>query len=217
MAKPLFLDEKQTSKVQDVIGGLKLGVKSKKMIEKYMKKGEMEAAKIHAENAIRQKNESVQYLRLSARLDAVSQRVKSALSQHQMSNNMKQVVSSLSGVLSSMDVEKISKTMDQFETQFEDLDVRTKFMDSAIASTTASATPQDAVTSLMNEAGETIGIQVSEDLDQEGVPISMPISEESEVKEGVAIGGDNENSAATGGKGTDVVDDLQARFDPPPR
>lgn len=50
-------------------------LKAKKAIQK----GNMEVARIHAENAIRQKNQSVNYLRMSARVDAVASRVQSAL------------------------------------------------------------------------------------------------------------------------------------------
>lgn len=39
----------------------------------------MEGARIHAENAIRQKNQALNYLRMSARVDAVSSRVQTAL------------------------------------------------------------------------------------------------------------------------------------------
>lgn len=39
----------------------------------------MEVARIHAENAIRQKNQAINYLRMSARVDAVSSRVQTAL------------------------------------------------------------------------------------------------------------------------------------------
>lgn len=39
----------------------------------------MDVARIHAENAIRQKSQSVNYLRMSARVDAVASRVQSAL------------------------------------------------------------------------------------------------------------------------------------------
>lgn len=39
----------------------------------------MEGARIHAENAIRQKNQGLNYLRMSARVDAVASRVQTAL------------------------------------------------------------------------------------------------------------------------------------------
>lgn len=40
-----------------------------------LKKGNKEVAQVHAENAIRKKNESLNYLRMSARIDAVAARV----------------------------------------------------------------------------------------------------------------------------------------------
>jgi len=46
--------------------------------KKAIAKGNMEVARIHAENAIRQKNQSLNYLRMSARVDAVVSRVQTA-------------------------------------------------------------------------------------------------------------------------------------------
>lgn len=48
-----------------------------------------------------------------------------------------------------MDVDKISQTMDKFEQQFEDLDVKAAYMDQAMNATTASATPVDQVDELV--------------------------------------------------------------------
>lgn len=48
-------------------------------MKKAIQKGNTEVARIHAENAIRQKNQSVNYLRMSARVDAVASRVQTAL------------------------------------------------------------------------------------------------------------------------------------------
>ena len=43
-----------------------------------LEKGNVEGARIYAENAIRKKNESLNYLRMAARIDAVASRVQSA-------------------------------------------------------------------------------------------------------------------------------------------
>lgn len=51
----------------------------KEKAKKAIQKGNMEVARIHAENAIRQKNQAINYLRMSARVDAVSSRVQTAL------------------------------------------------------------------------------------------------------------------------------------------
>lgn len=44
----------------------------------------MDAARIHAENAIRQKHQSVNFLRMSARVDAVASRVQTAVTMNQV-------------------------------------------------------------------------------------------------------------------------------------
>lgn len=41
----------------------------------------MEVAQVHAENAIRKKNEALNYLRMSARIDAVAARVQVCFSE----------------------------------------------------------------------------------------------------------------------------------------
>ena len=48
-------------------------------LKKAIQKGNMEVAKIHAENAIRQKNQSLNHLRMAARIDAVASRVQTAV------------------------------------------------------------------------------------------------------------------------------------------
>jgi charged multivesicular body protein 1 len=47
--------------------------------KKAIQKGNMDGAKIHAENAIRQKNQALNFLRMAARVDAVTSRVQTAV------------------------------------------------------------------------------------------------------------------------------------------
>ena len=70
----------------------------KKKIKKAMEKGNIEGARIHAENSIRQKNQGVNFLRMSARVDAVSQRVQTAVTMRQVTQSMKGVVASMDKV-----------------------------------------------------------------------------------------------------------------------
>lgn len=46
---------------------------------------DFQVARIHAENAIRQKSQSLNYLRMSARVDAVASRVQGALTTRKVS------------------------------------------------------------------------------------------------------------------------------------
>eukprot|EP00204_Picochlorum_oklahomense_P002957 CAMPEP_0118806860 /NCGR_PEP_ID=MMETSP1161-20130426/33301_1 /TAXON_ID=249345 /ORGANISM="Picochlorum oklahomensis, Strain CCMP2329" /LENGTH=179 /DNA_ID=CAMNT_0006736109 /DNA_START=270 /DNA_END=809 /DNA_ORIENTATION=- len=149
--------------------------KSKKQVEKFMKEGQMDTARIHAENAIRQYSEFTQYLQLAARIDAVAQRVKTAITMGQMNKNMHKVVSGMSKVLNAMDVEKLTQVMEKFETDNETLDVRTAYMDEAIASTVSGATPTENVTELMTRIGDEIGLDVSGQLEDGPVPTTAPV------------------------------------------
>ena len=49
-----------------------------KKVKQALEKGNVEGARIYAENAIRKKNESLNYLRMSGKVDAVASRVQTA-------------------------------------------------------------------------------------------------------------------------------------------
>lgn len=136
----------------------------RKKVKDAIVKGNNEGAAIYAQNAIRKKNESLNYLRLSSRLDAVASQLKSAIQMDAVSSNMKRITSSLDVALSSMDMEEISRIVDKFENQFEDLDVRSKFMEGAMSTTTASTAPQEDVDSLIGEVAAEAGLEWSAEL-----------------------------------------------------
>merc|ERR1712227_557578 len=104
-------------------------------LKKAIEKGNHEVARIHAENAIRQKNQSLNYLRMSARVDATASRVQSAVTTKKVTKSMEGVVKGMSAAMKSMNLEKISGLMDKFEKEFEDLDVQTSVMEGAMSQT----------------------------------------------------------------------------------
>lgn len=55
------------------------------LFKQAIQKGNTEVARIHAENAIRQKNQSINFLRMSARVDAVAARVQTAVTMGKVS------------------------------------------------------------------------------------------------------------------------------------
>ncbi|KAG9467978.1 hypothetical protein GDO78_013944, partial [Eleutherodactylus coqui] len=114
----------------------------KTKIKKAIQKGNTEIARIHAENAIRQKNQGINFLRMSARVDAVAARVQTAVTMGKVTKSMAGVVKSMDATLKSMNLEKISALMDKFEHQFETLDVQTQQMEDTMSNTTTLTTPQ---------------------------------------------------------------------------
>ncbi|XP_023319991.1 charged multivesicular body protein 1b [Eurytemora carolleeae] len=133
-------------------------------LKKAIEKGNMEVAKIHAENAIRQKNQSLNFLRMSARVDATASRVQSAVTTRKVTKSMEGVVKGMSAAMKSMNLEKISTLMDKFEKEFEDLDVQTSVMEGAMSQTTATSIPQDAVENLMKQAADEAGLELNMEL-----------------------------------------------------
>jgi charged multivesicular body protein 1 len=136
----------------------------KNKLKKAIQKGNMEGAKIHAENAIRQKNQALNYRRMSARIDAVAARVQTALTTKQVTNSMAGVVKAMESAMKSMNLEKISQLMDRFEQQFENLDVQSQVMESTMCASSTLTTPQNQVDALMQEVADEAGLELNMDL-----------------------------------------------------
>lgn len=68
----------------------------------------MEGARIYASNAIRKKNEGLNLLRLSSRIDAVASRVQTAVTMRNVTMSMASVVKGMDKAMESMNLEKVS-------------------------------------------------------------------------------------------------------------
>merc|ERR1712223_417728 len=160
-------------------------------LKKAIEKGNHEVARIHAENAIRQKNQSLNYLRMSARVDATASRVQSAVTTKKVTKSMEGVVKGMSAAMKSMNLEKISGLMDQFEKEFEDLDVQTSVMEGAMSQSTATNIPQDSVENLMKQAADEAGLELNMDLPSAanntiGTTVASSTTEQDELSQRLA-------------------------------
>lgn len=126
-------------------------------VKKAIQKGNMDVARIHAENAIRQKSQALNYLRMAARVDAVASRVQSALTTRKVTNSMAGVVKAMDAAMKGMNLEKMSSLMDRFEQQFEDLDVQSSYMENTMSQTTTTAVPQADVDNLLQQVADEAG------------------------------------------------------------
>ncbi|KAG1178226.1 hypothetical protein G6F71_001974 [Rhizopus microsporus] len=138
----------------------------KNKLKKAIQDGNMEGARIYASNAIRKKNESLNLLKLSSRIDAVASRVQTAITMRKVSTSMANVVKGMGRAMETMNLEQISMVMDKFESQFEDLDVQTGYMEGAMAGTTTLNTPQDEVESLMQQVADEHGLELNGTLNE---------------------------------------------------
>ncbi|KAJ8560098.1 hypothetical protein K7X08_004156 [Anisodus acutangulus] len=148
-------------------------------VKKAIEKGNMDGARIYAENAIRKRSEQMNYLRLSSRLDAVVARLDTQAKMTTISKSMSSIVKSLESSLNTGNLQKMSETMDSFERQFVNMEVQAEFMESSMAGSTSLSTPEDQVGSLMQQVADDYGLEVSVGLPQ---PAAHAISSKNEEK-----------------------------------
>ncbi|CAH8667001.1 unnamed protein product [Dicrocoelium dendriticum] len=138
-----------------------------------------DVAKVYAENAIRKHNESVNYLRLASRLDAVQSRIQSAIQMNQAVKNIGSVSKELEKAMKSMNLEQIEKIMGKFESQFEDLDVRSFTMENSMGNAVTLSAPEDQVNSLLQKVAAESGLEIDTALRGVDVPSGSLATEQS--------------------------------------
>uniref|UniRef100_A0A7N9CEC0 Charged multivesicular body protein 1b n=1 Tax=Macaca fascicularis TaxID=9541 RepID=A0A7N9CEC0_MACFA len=95
-------------------------------LKQAIQKGNKQALRIRAENTIHQKKQAIDFLRVSARVDAVAARVQNAVT-----------------------MGRTSALMNKFEHQFEILDIQTQQMEDKMSNSTTLTTPQVSIASLL--------------------------------------------------------------------
>lgn len=137
----------------------------KEKLKKAIEQGNMEGAKIYAQNVIREKNQSLNFLKLGSRIDAVASRLETAIRMQQVNKTMQMTVKGMSNAMKNMQVEQIASTMQDFEKQFEDMDVRSGYMESTMESTTSMTTPPEEVDSLIQMTADEAGLKLSSQME----------------------------------------------------
>ncbi|KAF9948036.1 Vacuolar-sorting protein SNF7, partial [Modicella reniformis] len=155
----------------------------KTKLKKAIQQGNMEGARIYAANAIRKKNESLNLLRLSSRIDAVASRVQTAVTMRNVTMSMASVVKGMDRAMESMNLERISMVMDRFESQFEDLDVQTQYMENTMGNQSALTTPQDEVDTLMQRVADEHGLELNQSMKETPDTLLVQSTKETETKE----------------------------------
>jgi charged multivesicular body protein 1 len=136
----------------------------KEKVKKAIKEQRIEFAQIHAESAIRKKNEGLNYLRLASRVDAVASKVKSAQGMKNVTKTMGQTTKQLDAAMKSMNLEKITATMDKFEKSFENLDLTTSVMEGSMGDAMATSAPSSQVDALIQQVADENSLQIANDM-----------------------------------------------------
>jgi len=125
-----------------------------------MKKGNEEGARVHAENAVRAQNSSMKYLKLQSRLEAVVSKLEVGNLNQRTADQMAFVTKRLGEALGSTDVVTITSTMERFESQFKELEVRSEVVNGQIDNTMAGAAREDHVLQLMQKVADQNHLEV---------------------------------------------------------
>lgn len=155
--------------------------KEEKKVKVAVENGDMDGARIYAQNAIRLKNERVNFMRLASRIDAAASRVETACRMQAVTKSMASVVKGMDKAMKTMDLMKITQVMDQFDKQFEDVEVGVNYMDESMSRGTVLSTPQDEVDSLIQSVAEEHGLELEHAMGD--VPRSEPAAAAAEQDE----------------------------------
>ncbi len=138
-------------------------------VKRSIEKGNIEGAKIYAQNAIRKRTEQLNYLKLASRLDAVVSKLETQSKMNVVNKNMAGIVKSLDRALKVNNLEDVSLTMDKFEQQFESLDVQSECVQEAMGNQQAMSTPEDQVNDLMMQVADEHGLETAMIMPNAGV------------------------------------------------
>jgi charged multivesicular body protein 1 len=133
--------------------------KARTQCKKAITQGNREGAEIYASNAIRHKEEALQFLRMAAKVDGVASKLKSSQVQQSVANALGQMSGEMGKALETMDVMQIAQTMDTFERQLGELDTQGTLINATMAG--ANAAPVDAVDELVQQVADEHGLDVA--------------------------------------------------------
>lgn len=110
---------------------------------------------------------------------------------NQVTEGMQGVVKGMGKSLDSMNIEQMSVLMDKFETQFEDLDVKTQYMEGTMNATTATSTPAEQVDELIGRVADENNLELGEAFSEAG-PIGKKVPDVAQPAEKAGVQDDLE-------------------------
>ena len=177
----LTFEMKHTSKQLDkqanrVEGNMK---KEEAKVINLMNSGNHDAARISAESVIRMKGEALNWRRMAAQMGAVAQKLETADRTKNISTSIKKSVPIIQRGLKQMEKIGINKAVAEFDSVFEELDVKADSMNTALDGVYSSSIDQGNVETLMKQ------LQESQANELEGNLGSAPMTGLKEDKSGV--------------------------------
>ena len=125
-----------------------------------IEKGDLVAARIHAENTIRHKNQRINYMNLSSKIDALICRLELSLNNGKLTDNILNISYSLEKIQNDFSYNNVTDILCKFEEKFEDFDVMVGSMNNSIKETTSDQIPEEEVINLIKYVSDIHGLEV---------------------------------------------------------
>eukprot|EP01127_Copromyxa_protea_P015441 TRINITY_DN4440_c0_g1_i1.p1 TRINITY_DN4440_c0_g1~~TRINITY_DN4440_c0_g1_i1.p1 ORF type:complete len:209 (-),score=54.83 TRINITY_DN4440_c0_g1_i1:53-649(-) len=148
----------------------KEGVAKKKKVAEYVKKGELEMARVYAQDAIRKKNEALNFLRLAARVDGAKSRLETMQANQKLVQQLAVVSKAMEQSTKSMNVLEVAKVMDRYSSVLEDVSVMEDSIADSIDKSTATLVKQNDVDDLIRQVADEFSLEVHSLLPDLGEP-----------------------------------------------
>ena len=119
-------------------------------------------------------------MKLASRLDAVVSRLDTQAKMGMVTKNLGIIVKGLEKSMNSNSLENIAATMNQFEKQFENLDLQTAVVDNVMGAQANLSTPEEDVTALMQQVADEHGLEIGLNMPSAGTAQKQPAAASSE-------------------------------------
>ncbi|KAK2964317.1 putative Charged multivesicular body protein 1 [Blattamonas nauphoetae] len=126
----------------------------KAKIKKAIQQGNAEGAKVYAQNAIREKNMSMMYLRLASRMDGIQSRLQMASAMSSVMKDIDKVTSQLQRASKSMNIQEINKILDKFDQQVTHMDTVSDVVSAAMDDNMSGQVASDEVANLISQVAD---------------------------------------------------------------
>jgi len=133
------------------------------LVEKAIRKGQVDFARVYAGDAIRLHNESLNFLKLSARVDGLRCQVECMAATKQVTMQIGAINKELEKSMlatGEMDLVKVAKVMDNFTQKMEDFDVMEETMSSVLEKNQQTMVKQDEVDALIMQVADEYTLDV---------------------------------------------------------
>ena len=134
-----------------------------KQAKEALKKGNEEGARLFLELAQQKESESMQYLRLSHRLEAVSGQLKSQTNSLDLVNSLNQFTPILMQEAHNLPIEKMYKDMQGFSNAYDDLAVKGNILDDGMNKTLGEKGGYKNVDNMMNGLKADVALEMGAD------------------------------------------------------